>query len=459
MFKKDALNLNHLFGTDGIRGTPGKYPLTPHMLARIAYGLADYLVFNPGLRPQRKPRVIIGRDTRLSGKKIESFLVDAFVSHSVDVYLCGAITTPGLSVLVRKYNCSLGVMISASHNKPTDNGIKIFNSQGQKLNSQQEKAIEEIVFNQTVPTKPKGSAKSITLKDSHHCYVEFLASTVKGLNLKGVKICLDCAFGAASPFAREVFHRLGATVYSIHDKPSGRHINKGGAINPVRLQKLVIKTKADIGVALDGDGDRGVLIAENGLILDGDYILTIMADYLKSQNLLNKDTVVTTVMSNFGLRSFLASIGVKTIITDVGDKYVLDALLRYGLNLGGEQSGHIIFKDYSFAPDGLLTSLQLLKVMKATGKKLSELAQKMRKFPQILLNIKVKEKRPFESFLTLQERLKYFNRQLENQGRILLRYSGTEPLARVMVEGKDEDMITSIANTLAEHIKREIGQN
>lgn len=462
MQKENNILSGSLFGTDGIRGRPGRYPLNKKMLLRIATGFADYL--NQGNKKKERLKVVIGKDTRLSGEKIQQFLAEAFISRGIDVILAGTITTPGLSYLTRSLSCAMGVVVSASHNKPTDNGIKVFDSRGCKISVEQEKEIERIIFAAAEnPLLSKMSASSnrkgkvSLLKDGYQRYLNFLRSTAKGLNLKGFKIAVDCAWGAASPFAKELFVSLGARVYSIHDSPSGHHINKGGALNPEILKRLVVKTNSAMGLALDGDADRGIIIDEEGKVLDGDFILAIMASYFKRHKKLARDTIVTTAMSNFGLRSFLASQNIKTIITDVGDKHVLDALIKHGLNLGGEQSGHIIFRDYSPAPDGLLTALQVLRALKDSGMTLSKLSSCISKFPQVLINVAVREKKPFEQLPLLCAKLDHFNRQLADSGRILLRYSGTESLARVMVEGKDKKTITEIAQVLAEHIRQEIG--
>jgi phosphoglucosamine mutase len=270
-------------------------------------------------------------------------------------------------------------------------------------------------------------------------------------------VALDCAWGAASPFAKKVFTCMGAKVVSIHDRPSSDSVNEGGAINPSFIKNYVVNTRSDIGVAVDGDGDRGILIDENGQTVDGDFIIAIIAKHLSKKNMLVKNIVVGTLMSNYGLKVALKELGIGLICTNVGDKYVLEALLKNDLQLGGEQSGHIIFLEHLSTPDGLLTALQVLKVMKETNMSLSELCKCMIKYPQILVNIKVKEKRPFEEMAELDVKLKEFTSQLQDEGRILLRYSGTEHLARVMVEGKDRQQIEEMANSLASQIKKDIG--
>ncbi len=462
--KRLILNKQKLFGTDGIRGTPGVYPLTDHMLGIIAQSLAQSILDTQPQHGTRyaksRPRIVIGKDTRLSGENIEGILADNISALGVDVLLAGTITTPGLSFFVKELKANAGVMISASHNKASDNGIKFFNAKGHKFSELEEEKVEGLIFERLINKfKPKSKTKGkVTIvSDAQARYREFLKSTVKGLDLKGLTVALDCAWGAAAPFARKVFEDLGAKVVSIHDKPSGHNINEGGAINPSILRKLVLDSKADLGVAVDGDGDRGILVDENGEIVDGDCTIAIIARFLDREQKLPKKTVVGTVMSNYGLRVSLEELGVKLISTNVGDKFVLEALLANDLTLGGEQSGHIIFLDYLCTPDGLLTALQVLKVMKNTNKQLSELCKCMTKFPQILVNIKVKERKPFEQMQIVNEKLELFTNRLKDEGRILLRYSGTEHLARVMVEGKDRTTIEEIANSLADEIRHEIG--
>ncbi len=446
-----------LFGTDGIRGTPGFYPLTDGMVFKIGLSVAKIINYKDKLSSS----VVIGRDTRLTGKHIETILCDAINFYGIDVFSAGVITTPGLSFLVKDLGADMGIMISASHNKPTDNGIKFFNPEGFKLPRDEEAMIESIIFSNLIhrpagiKVQHKGEIKSV--KKAREKYIDFLISSVGAVDLSGLHIVVDCGWGAASGIAARLYRKLKARVTSIHDKPKGENINIGGALKPDLLAELVCKEKADIGVALDGDGDRCILIDEKGNILDGDYILAIMAEYLIGRKELPKNTVVATVMSNLGLKQYIKDKGGNVVITSVGDKHVLEALKKNGLNLGGEQSGHIIFLDYLPSPDGLLASLQVLKVIKDTGKPLSELTKYMTKFPQVLVNVEVKAKIPFKDIPSVHEKLDYFNDLIKDSGRILLRYSGTENLARIMVEGKDKKLITEIANTLAEVIKREIG--
>ncbi|MFH1458693.1 MAG: phosphoglucosamine mutase [Candidatus Omnitrophota bacterium] len=458
---KTPISKDKLFGTDGIRGTPGVYPLTDGMLFKIGSGIGHYVSSISPTRRTKKLKVLIGKDTRLSGEQLESILADSLKEQGIDVSLVGIITTPGLSFLTADLKADVGIMISASHNKATDNGIKFFNAKGFKFSPEEENQIEDIIFNTLMRDVDKenllGLGKITKTRNAQPKYVKFLASTLEGSDLSGLRIALDCAFGAACPFGKKLFQDLGAEVHSIHDTPHGHNINVGGAINPDFLKALVLKEKADIGIAVDGDGDRGILVDEKGNILDGDFTIAIMAKYLLEKNRLPKNTLVTTVMCNYGLRAFLQEIGAEIHLTDVGDKHVLEALLKNNLNLGGEQSGHIIFLDYLSTPDGLLTALQVLKVMKDTDCSLSELSKCITKYPQILVNIKVKEKVPFEKMPSVTKKLQQGNEQLKDKGRILLRYSGTEDLARVMVEGKDKNAIHRIAHSIAREIRQEIG--
>jgi phosphoglucosamine mutase len=463
------LQKEKLFGTDGIRGTPGEYPLTDEMLSKIGTGIARYLGTGSDWPNNDvafrslslKKKVVIAKDTRLSGSKIETLLADSIKKWGIDVLLAGIITTPGLSFLTQNLKADMGIMISASHNKASDNGIKFFNSKGHKLFCKEEEEIENIIFDALTHRVQKhrsaNQGKTKIIKNGQSKYVKFLISTLNGINLKGMQVALDCAFGAASPFAKKLFTKLGAKVYCINDTAQGENINIGGAIAPGFLKALVLKTKADLGVAVDGDGDRGILVDEKGRVLDGDYVLAIIGKYLIKKKKLPKNTIVGTVMSNYGLRVAIEENGGKIITANVGDKYVLEELLKHKLNLGGEQSGHIIFLEHLSTPDGLLTALQILKVMKEAKATLSELCKCITKCPQILVNIKVREKRPFEDMPLVARKLSEFTEQLKKEGRILLRYSGTENLARVMVEGKSRELIENIAGSLAEQIRKEIG--
>ena len=454
----NASKTDRLFGTDGIRGTPGEYPLTDGMIYKIGSSIAKVILYKRA--HEGTPSVVIGKDTRLSGERIETILYDAITKHGVDVLLTGIMTTPGLSFLVRDCHANMGMMISASHNKPSDNGIKFFNANGHKLFPEEERWIEDIIFgtiihsNDFTPQR-KGSVTELTQVSER--YLEFLKSSAQGISLKGMRIAIDCCWGSTSIFAKRLFEQLGAQVCPIHDLPQGEHINMGGTMNPHLLKDIVVEDESDVGFAFDGDGDRATVIDGHGNILDGDYILAIIALHLLKQNKLAHNSIAVTVMSNYGLKAALEENAGKLIITEVGDKHVLEALIKNNLTIGGEQSGHVIFLDYLPTPDGMLTALQVLKVMQEEKRSLAELAHCMTKYPQILINVRVREKKPFDEMLSVCQKLQDYNEQLRGTGRILLRYSGTEALARIMVEGKDKEQIEAIAQSLADLIKEEIG--
>lgn len=449
-----------LFGTDGIRGTPGEYPLSDGMVFKIGFSIARFLNYKRKSR-NKKIKVVIGKDTRLSGNRIETILVNTLASIGVDALSVGIMPTAAVAVLVKKVSADMGIVISASHNKPTDNGIKFFNSRGHKISIRDEEWIEDIIFNNLIHSFDnfdfQGKGNPYCLRDGTYLYSQFLKSAVGDLDLKDLKICLDCAGGASSLIAKNIFQSLNAKIHSIHDTFQGEHINKGGAVNAGFLRQLVLKTNSDVGFAYDGDGDRVILVDEKGNILDGDYLLAILSTYFLGKKKLTNKTIVTTHMSNCGLKVAMDKAGIRILSTNVGDKYVLEALLENELNLGGEQSGHIILLDYSPCPDGLLTSLFISKILKESKKTLSELSSCMTKLPQILVNVKVREKKPLESIPSILNVINSSNAKLKNEGRILVRYSGTEPLARIMVEGKDKSLVTEIAHNLASHIKQALG--
>ena len=449
-----------LFGTDGIRGIPGEYPLTDGMIFKIGYSIARLLHYKWHSFNKKKFKIAIARDTRLSSPKIEMILVDTLTSYGVDVVICNIVPTPGLAYIVKRLSLDMGIMVSASHNQSCENGIKFFNEGGEKLSPQDEEWIEEIIFNNLVHIfydwMPSEKGKIFHLEEASKVYTQFLISILEA-RLTGIKVCLDCGWGATSQIARDVFEKLEAEVFSFADSFSGEKVNETGALNPSLLRKLVLEKKADMGFAFDGDGDRVILVDDKGNILDGDYILAIIGKYLSEEKKLFKNTVVATQMSNCGLKEYLGKIGCRVIFTPVGDRYVWQALKRDNLNLGGEQSGHIILRDFVSSPDALACALFIAKIVKERKKPLSELAQDMRKFPQVLVNIKVKEKIPFELLPPLKEGIEKAERLLGEEGRLLIRYSGTEPLVRVMVEGKDEKLIQRVAHTLAEMVEKELG--
>ena len=453
--------MEKLFGTDGIRGVPGEYPLTDGMLFKIGRGVANFLLHNRKDGVNHRPKVIIGEDTRISCCKLETILTGGMTSCGVDVVSCGTVPTPGLAFLTHKLKADMGMMISASHNRPEDNGIKLFSESGYKLSEGEEEWIEKIVYSSLVnfdevTTQQVGSVSQV--KHAQKDYIDFLMSTVPSLNLKGLKIVLDCSNGAVSSYAPVLFRQMNAEVFSIGDKPNGMNINVGhGVLHPENMAGLVKKYNADIGFAFDGDGDRLIFADEKGNILDGDYIMAIIGINLIKKNRLPKKTIAATVMSNFGFEQAINDAGGRVIRTVVGDKYVLEAMRRQSLALGGEQSGHIIMLKHSTTGDALVAALQLLKIMNKCDKRLSELSQCMRKFPQVLINVKVKQKESFDSMPSVSQAISESNERLKGVGRILVRYSGTEPLARVMVEGKDDVLIKEIANRVADTIENDLG--
>lgn len=454
--------MDRLFGTDGIRGIPGEYPLTDGMIFKIGKAVAHFLLCQrlPERVTDGHPKIIIGKDTRLSGQRIEVVLNSAVTSYGIDVLLAGIIPTPGLAFLTKNLKADMGVMISASHNRAEENGIKFFSNSGYKLSQFEEERLEELIFSYLVAPDLSlyncGSVSSI--EDGQKRYIDFLISLIPHLDLNGFKIIIDSAYGAVSDIAPMVLKELGAEVISINDRPNGVNINLNcGALHPQNLSKLVRKYKADIGFSFDGDGDRLILADEKGAILDGDYIMAIIGRHLLEKDKLPGRTIVTTVLSNYGLQKTIEDAGGSLLRTDVGDRYVVEACLKNNLSFGGEQSGHIVFLGHSTTCDALVTSLQILKVMKETGKQLSELSRCMRKSPQVLINVKVKVKKPFESVPQVSKAISHSESKLNGNGRLLVRYSGTESVCRIMVEGENQDFIENIGNSLATVIEQEIG--
>ena len=451
--------MKKLFGTDGIRGGAGVFPLDAPTIEVIGSSLAGRLREKLG----RPPLIVIGRDTRESGEWIEQALIAGASRIGAEVKSAGVISTPGVAFLTRSLAADAGVVLSASHNPFHDNGIKIFAPSGRKLDEETERLIERDVFESNTdrsPTVSLSSTESGTDADelSSH-YLDFLANEIgKNLSLGGLRIVVDCANGAASKLAPQLFHRLGASVTAINNTPDGRNINLDcGSLHTESLKEEVLKQKAALGVALDGDADRSLFVDANGQLANGDATLWVLAKYFRAQGRLQRDMVVATVMSNIGLELALKSQGIKLVRTDVGDKYVLEELLQTGASLGGEQSGHIIFPELSLAGDGLITTLCLLRAMSDEGKPLHDLTAGFETFPQILLNVKVKEKRPFVEVAAIQNAARHIETQLGSRGRLLLRYSGTEPLARVMIEGESQSEIEAQAQELADVIREALG--
>lgn len=449
-----------LFGTDGIRGEAGKFPLDAATVETIGASLATHLKNAIG----RSPVIVVGRDTRESGDWLERALLAGASRIGARLKSAGVITTPGIAFLARTLPADAGIVISASHNAYRDNGIKIFSPSGRKLDEATELLIENDVLSgayggypEREPAPDSGTGdEGVALRSR---YLDYLEREIgDGVALDNLRIVVDSANGAASAFAPELFERLGASVTSINDKPDGRNINLNcGSLHMDRLQDEVLKQKADLGVAVDGDADRALFVDAEGQLVNGDGYLWVLAKHLQSKGELHDDTVVATVMSNIGLEIALKVLGIQLVRTAVGDKYVLDELLRLGASLGGEQSGHIIFPKVSLAGDGLITTVRLLRAMKEEDKSLQELTTGFQTLPQILVNVEVKEKRPFSEVSQIQDAARNIENKLGSRGRLLLRYSGTEALARVMLEGENQDEIEKDANELASVIREALG--
>jgi len=450
--------MRKLFGTDGIRGKANLWPMTTEVVMQVGRALAYVIKKQP-----HRHKIVVGKDTRLSGYMIETALTAGICSMGVDVLLIGPLPTPGIAFITANMRADAGVVISASHNPYDDNGIKFFNCEGFKLPDEIEAEIEKIVLekNKIDSIRPVATeiGKAFRIEDAIGRYIVFLKNNFpKGVLLDGVKIVLDCAHGAAYKVAPMVFSELGADLHAIGVKPDGVNINKEcGALHPEVVAEKVKEIRADLGLALDGDGDRVILVDENGCIVDGDKILAICADYLKKQDKLKNNTVVGTVMSNFGLELALKKQGIKLLRTKVGDRYVTEALVAGYSNIGGEPSGHIVFLDRHTTGDGILTTLQVLSIMLAKNKPLSFLSSIMEPVPQKLINVEVKERPPMESIPSVQKALNNAKKQLGDSGRIVLRYSGTEPVARVMVEGTDVALVERLAQEIASAISESIG--
>jgi phosphoglucosamine mutase len=448
-----------LFGTDGVRGKANIHPMTAEMALSLGQAIAHVFKRQGGARH----RIIIGKDTRLSGYLFEDALAAGICSMGADVIQVGPMPSPGMAFLTVDMRCNAGVMISASHNSYQDNGIKFFSSDGFKLPDELEERIEALICSgelaeHRAEASEIGRAKRID--DAEGRYVVFLKKTFPGdLALDGLRIVLDCANGAAYKVGPTVFAELGAEVFAVGVEPNGLNINDGcGCLYPQRLLARVHEVRADIGIALDGDADRCLLVSEKGDLVDGDMMLAFFARDRVERGLLQGGKVVATVMSNLGLEKSLEALGVGLLRTQVGDRYVVEAMRAGGYNLGGEQSGHIIFLDHNTSGDGLITALQTLAIMRRKQQTLSDLTSDFERFPQVLVDVKVEEKRPIESLPSVMEAVERVEAELHGRGRVLIRYSGTEPKARIMVEGEDEDRVGGYANDLAAELRRALGR-
>ncbi len=444
--------MRKLFGTDGIRGVANVHPMTTEIAMQLGRAVAH--IFKD---KDRRHRILIGKDTRVSGYMLETALASGICSMGVDVLLVGPIPTPGIAFLTTDMRADAGIVISASHNPFQDNGMKIFCRNGLKLPDEKELEIEELMSSKKIDSlRPTANevGKAFRIDDAAGRYIVFLKNTFHSdFTLDGFKIALDCAHGAAYKIAPHVFEELGAKVYTLGIEPDGVNINQNcGALHPEVISQAVKEKGADIGIALDGDADRVIFVDENGAEVDGDHIMAICAVDMHRENRLKKNTVVATVMSNIGLAIALKKEGIKMIRAAVGDRYILEEILQHGYNFGGEQSGHIIFFDLNTTGDGILSALQVLAAMKKSNKKLSELSAIMQRFPQVIENVEVKNKKDLDSIPEIKKAIADAEKTLSDKGRILVRFSGTQPLCRVMVEGQDEKEIKGIAQNLAQLI-------
>lgn len=442
------------FGTDGIRGQANTEPMTAEIAMRVAQAAGAY--FKNG---KKRHTAVIGKDTRLSGYLLEPALTAGFISAGMDVVLLGPLPTPAVAMLTRTLRADIGVMISASHNPYLDNGIKLFGPDGFKLSDEVELAIEDMMDKDPaayrVPSDQLGRARR--LDDEQGRYIEFAkASFPRGLRLDGLKIAVDCAHGAAYKVAPSVLWELGAEVIAIGVEPNGLNINEScGATHPEVLATQVVTHGADIGIALDGDADRLIVVDENGKVIDGDQLLSLIALSWQAEGRLNNDTVVATVMSNLGMEKFLTSRGIKMIRTPVGDRYVLEEMLKHNHNVGGEQSGHLVLRDYSNTGDGLVAALQVLAVLQQSGQTASECLSVFEPWPQLKENIRFTDKNPLED-KKIQAFLDQQQKDLGADGRVLVRKSGTEPLIRVMVEGESFDLINTTMTNIVSELKKAV---
>lgn len=447
-----------LFGTDGIRGTANRFPMTPDIVMKVGQAMGYWL---HKMKPGHKGMVLIGKDTRLSGYMLEQALSSGLNSMGVRVNLTGPLPTPGIGFLARNMRADAGVVISASHNAFFDNGIKIFGADGYKIPDAMEREIERLVFGNELSTHLVDSSdigRTRRIDDAAGRYIVYVKNTFPlDLTLDGLRIVLDCANGAAYKVAPAVFEELGAEVIVLGDEPNGYNINdKTGALYPLKACEAVTRYRADLGISLDGDGDRVIMVDERGGIVNGDHILAICASHLAKRGLLAKKTVVATQMSNVGLESCLKEQGIDLVRTDVGDKHIVESLRQNGFTLGGEQSGHIIHMDHTTTGDGCVAALSVLAVMKREKRKLSDLKDMMEDVPQVLINTRVQNRRPLDEISGYKEMIAELNHKLGSNARIFVRYSGTEPVVRILVEGRDKKQISQCAEQIAGFLQHEL---
>jgi len=450
--------MRKLFGTDGVRGVANEEPMTGEMAMQIGRAAA-YLFRNK----RGRHRIVLGKDTRLSGYMLETAMASGICSMGADVLLVGPLPTPGIAFITVDMRADAGVVISASHNPFSDNGIKIFSGNGFKLPDAMERNIEELIFSGKLEgPRPTGAAvgRAFRIDDATGRYAVFLKQTFpEHLTLKGVKIVVDCAHGAAYRVAPTVLEELGADVSCVGVEPDGENINLDcGSLHPELISRLVTEQGADVGMTLDGDADRVIFVDHTGRVIDGDHLMAVCALDMIQEGTLNKKTLVATVMSNMGLEVVLKEVGGTMVRAPVGDRYVVEEMLKGGYNLGGEQSGHLVFLDHNTTGDGMITALQALAVMQKRGKTLAELAQVMAQFPQTQRAVRVKDKKDLSEIPQLQRMIEECRRELGERGRIVVRYSGTEPVLRIMIEGEAEEAITRMADAVAETVQRSAGE-
>jgi len=440
------------FGTDGIRGAANSFPMTADISMKV--GMAAGVAFRRG---DHRHRVVIGKDTRLSGYMIENALVAGFTAAGMDVLLLGPLPTPAVAMLTRSMRADIGVMISASHNAYTDNGIKLFGPDGFKLSDKLEEKIERLLDEDLAPqlSNSKEIGRATRLEGVHARYIEYVKRTLpREMTFEGLRVVMDCANGAAYRVAPEALWELGAEVVEIGVEPNGTNINREcGSTSTAQVRRKVKETRADIGIALDGDADRVIIIDENGRIIDGDQIMAVVSEHWAKQDRLAGGGVVATVMSNLGLERFLQSQGLNLARTKVGDRHVVEHMRAHGFNLGGEQSGHMIMSDFATTGDGLVAALQVLSVVKATNRPVSDVCSKFEPVPQVLTNVRYTNGQPLE-LAEVKEAIKDAEAQLGNSGRLVIRKSGTEPLIRIMAEGDDPGLVDSVVNEVASIVKK-----
>lgn len=457
------MNGNKIFGTDGVRGTANIEPVTAETALKLGRAAAHVFKNLDKARDRRKHKIVIGKDTRLSGYMLENAISSGILSMGVDVLFIGPLPTPGVAYITRSLRADAGIVITASHNPYADNGIKFFRADGYKLDDQIEGEIEKLVFSgeiEKVRPVAEEIGKAVRIDDALGRYIEFAkAGFPKNLTLENMRIVVDCGNGAAYKSSPCVLRELGADVVVVGNQPDGKNINENcGSMSPENLCANVAAHKAHMGIAHDGDADRVLLCDENGVLADGDDIMAIAATDMLARGTLASKTLVATVMSNAGLETAIKAAGGTVIRTAVGDKNVIDELLKNGFNFGGEQSGHLIFRDFSTTGDGLVAALQILRIMRETGRPLSQLARCWTRFPQLVTNVKVREKIPFENLDGVLVMVAAAETELKaSGGRILLRYSGTEPKARLLLEGRDENQLKALSQKICGAIQKQIG--